>query len=476
MKRSQLKVYICVVLAVFIGSCFVLEPGGQDSVEKPPLIQEGEVILYLQPLPQVADKFHFKISAISAIRDDGSLVPLTLLLTDLKGAELTGLQKLLADGVLPPGMYTGISIQIKQAFAETAEGEVALEVPEQPLGVEHPFEVARQKASALFLSLDPAKMITGETRFTPVFSLASAGRLLTNLTALVSNPRSNIITVFNKKTMQVADVIAAGQGPMPLALDQFRGRLYVAASRDDAILAIDIFKRQIYNKLKLNFRDNPIDLVLTTDGRRMVSVNHDSNTVSIIDAFSLTEQRRIRVGEGPTSAVLDPSGSRAYILNTRSRSISVVDLTQRALVVTLGVEASPLKGAFNREGDRLFVISSDSPYLTVIDRSRLVVTQKIFVGTGAVSIKLDNQNGLLYVGRKIGGEIAVIEPSSSMFVDTFTVGGRPVFQAIDNEERALFVALSDRKILQKINLVSKKVVAEIEVGKGAYAIVVMGER
>jgi hypothetical protein len=38
------------------------------------------------------------------------------------------------------------------------------------------------------------------------------------------------------------------------------------------------------------------------------------------------------------------------------------------------------------------------------------------------------------------------------------------------------VALSDRRILQKINLISKKVVSEIEVGKGAYEIVVMGER
>ena len=78
-------------------------------------------------------------------------------------------------------------------------------------------------------------------------------------------------------------------------------------------------------------------------------------------SFSLTEERRIRVGEGPNSAVMDPSGSRVYILNTRSRSISVVDLTQNTLVVTLGVEASPLRGTFDREGDRLFVINSDSP-------------------------------------------------------------------------------------------------------------------
>jgi len=397
-------------------------------------------------------------------------------MTDLKGADLTGFQKLLAGGIMPPGRYTGISIQIQRAFVETAEGEVALGVPEEPLRVAHPFDVVRQKASALFLSLDPAKLVTGENRFTPAFTLASAGQLLINLTALVSNPQSNIITVFNKKTMQVADAIAAGQGPTALALDQLRGRAYAAVSRDDAVLAIDVLKRQIFNRLKLNFRDNPIDLVLTPDGRRLVSVNRDSNTVSLIDAFSMTEERRIGVGDGPTSAVMDPSGSRVYILNTRSRSISVVDLTQRTLVVTIGVEASPLRGAFNREGDRLFVISSDSPYLTVIDRSRSVVTGKIFVGAGAVSIKVDNQNGLLYVGRKIGGEIAVIEPSASMFVDAFQVGGRAVYQAIDNEERALFVALSDRRILQKINLVSKKVVAEIDVGKGAYAIVVIGER
>jgi YVTN family beta-propeller protein len=473
---SQLKRYGGFLLAVFIGGCLALEPGVEDSVEKMPLTQEGEVILYLQPLPQEAGKLQFVIGEISAVKDDGSLVPLSLSLTDLNGADLVGLQKLLATGILQPGTYTGLSIQIVQAFVETAEGKAALEVPEEPLRVGHPFDRARQKATALFLALNPEKMITGQNRFTPVFSLASAGRLLINLTALVSNPQTHTITVFNKKTMQVVDAIATGRGPMALALDQLRGRLYVAVARDDTLLAIDVFERQIFNRLKLNFRDNPVDLVLTPDSRRLVSVNHDSNTVSLIDAFSMTEERRIAVGEGPTAAVMDPSGSRVYVLNTRSRSISVVDLTQRTLVVTIGVEASPLRGAFNREGDTLFVVSGDSPYLTVIDRSRLTVTGKIFVGAGAVSIKVDNQNGLLYVGRKTGGEIAVIEPSSAMYVDSFQVSGRAAFLATDIQERTLFVALSDRKILQKINLVSKKVVAEIEVGKGAYAIAVMGER
>lgn len=473
---SRLKRNVILFLVVFIGGCLSLEPGWEDSVAKMPLRQEGEVVLYLQPLPQEADKLRFEIDAISAIKDDGSEVALSLLLKNLKGADLVGLQKWLANGILPPGRYRGVSMQIKQAFAETAEGEVALVVPEEPLHVELSFDVTRQKATALFLSLEPEKLITRENQFTPVFSLASAGGLLVNLTAFVSNPESNIISVFNKKTMQVVDAIAVGQGPRGLVIDPFRARAYVAVSGDDEVLAIDVFKRRIFSRLKLNFGDHPVELVLSRDGRRLVAVNHDSNTVSLIDAISLTEVARIKVGSGPTSAVMDPSDSRVYVMNTRSQSISVVDLTQRALVVTIGVEASPLRGAFNREGETLFVISSDSPYLTLIDRIRLGVTKKIFVGAGAVSVEADDQNGLLYVGRRIGGEISIIDPSSLMFVDTFQVGGKAVFQAIDEEERTLFVALSDRRILQKINLVSKKVVAEIEVGKGAYAIAVMGQR
>jgi len=474
--KPAVRCFFVLLLCLFLGSCFPEGLTTRDFILKPPLVNEGEIVLYLQPLPQEADRLRFDIGAISALRDDGSEVALSLLVNDLKGAELTGLQRWLASGILPPGRYRGISMQIRQAFVETAEGEVTLGVPEEPLRVEHSFEVQRQKATALFLSLDPAKIVTGENQFTPFFSLASAGGILINLTAFVSNPETHIISVFNKKTMQVVDAIATGRAPRGLVIDRFRTRAYVAVSGDDEVLAIDIFKRQIFSKLKLNFGDNPVELVLSPDGRRLVAVNHDSNTVSLIDAFSLTEAARISVGSGPTSAVMDPSGSRVYVMNTRSQSISVVDLTQKTLVVTIGVEAAPLRGAFNREGDTLFVISSDSPYITAIDRVRLGVTKKIFAGAGAISVKVDNQNGLLYVGRRFGGEISVIDPSSLMFVDTFQVGGKAVFQAIDDEERTLFVALADRRILQKINLTSKRVVAEIDVGKGAYAIAVMGQR
>jgi YVTN family beta-propeller protein len=190
----------------------------------------------------------------------------------------------------------------------------------------------------------------------------------------------------------------------------------------------------------------------------------------------MQEVRRITVGEGPTSAVVNPSGFKAFITNPLSNTISVVDLTQRAPVATIGADGAPLRGAFNRVGDRLYVIGRESPNLTVIDPARFVVTEKIFIGMGAASIKVDSTTGLILVGKKFGGEITIIDPFSLMFIDTIEVRGKAAFMTIDREENTLFVALPDKRVLQKVNLTSKKTVAEIEVGEGAYSVVVMGER
>jgi YVTN family beta-propeller protein len=473
---SRARLFVVFGVLFFIGSCFPEGSLYHGPTYKMPLGQEGEVIIYLQPLPQESSRLRFIISGISALRDDGLEIPLSLYQRDITGADFTGRQKLLASGILPPGSYSGLSIQIRQAWVQTAEGDVALLVPGEPISVEHLFDINRREASALFLALNPSGMITADVRFTPVFSLTPAGRPLINLVGLVSVPASNNLVVFNKKTMQVVNVIATDSEPTGLALDQLRARAYVAAARDDSVAVVDVSNQRVINRLKLHFKDRPVWLALTPDGRKLISVNQGSNSVSIIDALSMIETDRVKVGEKPSSAVMDPSGLKVYVLNTRSKTISVVDLTQRRLAVTIAVEAAPLMGAFNREGSRLYVISSEWPYLTAIDRLRFAITQKIFIGSEAVSIRTDNQTGQIYIGKKIGAEIAVIDPFSGQLIDNFQVGGQAQFLAIDNQERTLLVALSDRSELQKINLISKKLTAEIELGEGAYAVVVMGER
>ncbi len=459
------------LLLLFIGGCFPQEYAYNKAV----LRDEGEVLVYLQPPPQEAAKFRFIMAEIFAIRDDGRKIPLSLSFNQLNGSELLGRQKLLATGVLPPGAYTGLSIKTDKAFVRSEEGDVALLLPEEPVIAAKLFQVNRRQALTLFLSLNASGIVTRGISFTPDFSLTTPGGILINLTGYVSNSAANLISVFNKKTMLVVDSIATGSGPKGIVFDQIRRRAYVAVSGDDTVEIYDLFNGTVIGRVKLNFGDNPIELALTPDGRTLVSVNHSSNTVSIIDAISRIELRRIRVGEKPTSAVVDPSGFKAYIMNSHSNTVSVVDLTQRTLTATISVEGSPIRGAFNRAGNRLYVVSSNSPNLSVIDPTRFTVIDIIFIGTGGVSIRVSRLSGLIFVGKSFGGEIAVVDPSSSMFIDAIRVGGNAAYLNIDRQENTLFVVLPERRLVQKINLTSKKIMAEIEVAEVASAVVVMGE-
>jgi hypothetical protein len=357
-KKSALST---TALLVFLAAgCTPQPPSYKAALDK-----EGEIHLYLQPLPQEAHRIEFSITAVSAIRHDGGVIQLRQSLAELKAKELLTVQKRLASAPLPPGLYDGISIQIGTASLLGEQGMAALLVPDEPLFVEQEFTVIRRRASTLFLSLAPAKLLGGGFRFAPVFSLAKPRRQLESLLGFATNSGSNVVSVFNKLTMEIVDTIATSGGPKGAVLDQRRGWVYIALAADDAIEAIEIGTREILRRARLRSGDEPAEIALSPDGETLVSANYGSSTASIIETSALREVGRVRLPAEPTSVVVDGSGQRAYLLHSLSNAISVIDLERLGLTATRSFEESPVRGAINRDGDRLYVITRNSPNLLV---------------------------------------------------------------------------------------------------------------
>ena len=78
------RIYSTLVLLFWVASCL---PEG--STPKPALTSQGEVILYLQPMPQEAQNLHIIIQRISAVETDGLAVPFDLSFKELQGKDLT---------------------------------------------------------------------------------------------------------------------------------------------------------------------------------------------------------------------------------------------------------------------------------------------------------------------------------------------------------------------------------------------------
>jgi YVTN family beta-propeller protein len=436
---------------------------------------EGLLRLYLQPLPQEVHRLSFSIAEILAVRSDGGSIPLRPAFSELHGKDLIGLQKRLVSAPLPPGSYRGISLRVGSASLLGEEGVADLLIPDEPLYIEQEFKVIRETSSTLFLSLSPEKLVSGGFRFTPTFSLAKPRRQLKNLMGFATNTRSNVVSVFNKHTMEVVDTIATGSGPMGAVLDQRREWVYVALAGESTIAAIDVGTAAVFRRLRLNFGDEPVEIALSDDGRFLVSANRGSNTASIIDADSLREIERVRLPSEPRSVVMSPVEPRAFLLQPLSNTISVVDLFRREIFTTQTLEETPLRGAVSADGTSLYVITKNSPNLLIIDPTSLSITGRIFVGMGAASIKLDPESGLVYIGKRMGG-VAVVDPLLGMPIDTFRLSGSAVALAIDGDENNLFVASSDKMAIKKMGLISQKVSGAIEVEEGCYAVVLMGER
>jgi YVTN family beta-propeller protein len=458
-------------------SCFVLL-GCQGSFLqlKPVLENEGEVYLYAQPFPQEADRLRFSIEAISAVSSDGREFPLVLSVKDIKCRELKR-QKLFASGSLPPGLYSGLSFKVKSAHLKTEdEEEAALLVPDTPVKLDFPFSVIRKKGYVISMTFRYNESVRGGFSFTPGFSLLIPPKPIIGLTGYVSNSGSNNITVFDKKTNRVMGVIPTGRNPLGMALDQGRNRVYVALSTDDSIDVIDITLAEIVDRLKLNIGDRPRELALTPDGRFLLCVNTGSNTVSFIDPGSLREVGRVTVGKSPNSILIDQTGRRGFVFNTLSNTITVVDIPNRGIIGTVSTESGPVRGQLNRKGDKLYVIHEGSPYLWEIDAAFLTLLRKDKVKFGESSIKVDNKTDYVYLGRKRDVVVEVYEPFMFSVIYYINTGGDIEYMTIDGEQYYLYLVNSGRKTMMVVNLVSKKIIAEFDVGEGPYWVTMMGER
>ena len=94
--------------------------------------------LYLQPLPQEADRIAFTVDRVAAVRGDGTGVPLPLMEKDLSGDAASSVQRRLSGLRLPSGHYRGISLHIASAAVRGENGAIDLSPPTEPLFLSTP--------------------------------------------------------------------------------------------------------------------------------------------------------------------------------------------------------------------------------------------------------------------------------------------------------------------------------------------------
>lgn len=102
--------------------------------------------------------------------------------------------------------------------------------------------------------------------------------------------------------------------------------------------------------------DIPIGLAYGLGGTRLLSVNRDSDNVTIYDATTLDAIATVPVGDFPVSIATTPDGATAVVTNLNDNTVSIIDVASAAVTATVPVSgAEPFAVRITGDGSRAVV-------------------------------------------------------------------------------------------------------------------------
>ncbi len=164
-----------------------------------------------------------------------------------------------------------------------------------------------------------------------------------------------------------------------------------------------------FGAIESTFRSSSITLV--NDPPRLLVVNPDSNSLSIVDLRQPQLTAEVAVGANPQTVSVDPSGGFAYVANRDSDTVSLVDLEAARLIRNLRVGDEPY-GVVASSSGRLYVSNGGAASLDIVDPTDLRTSTVIDVPEQPRGLALDADECHLYVAHFLSGEVSIIETAT----------------------------------------------------------------
>ena len=138
-------------------------------------------------------------------------------------------------------------------------------------------------------------------------------------------------------------------------------------------------------------------IALTSDETRVVVVNREANSLSIIRVKNAqgndvaVKIAEIGVGEEPRCVAVSPDDRRAFVTNGISATVSVVSLAQKKVVKEIQVGTEPRGCALTADGSLLYVANHTEGTVSIIDTASLTVAGAVQVGGRPLALAITDR-------------------------------------------------------------------------------------
>jgi len=186
-------------------------------------------------------------------------------------------------------------------------------------------------------------------------------------------------TMPNMPNMAMPNMAAPTPGGAPVLVPDPTKVVMIVDRDSNDIAFMDIASRKIVGRTFLGNNVNPHMVMMSPDGRYVVTGGQRSSIAYIIDARTLQLVKKIPVGLFPEHLAFSPDGRFYYQGNPEGDSISVIDMQSLSVIKTIEGLVEPLNITFTPDGTKAYVGNYGAHWVGVIDVTRHELIKKIQV-------------------------------------------------------------------------------------------------
>ncbi len=458
----RLMLFIALVALSCAGQSQVRAP--KVSHQQPGMDRIAQVVLYAKVDDSEVGDFDWKVRKVALSRSDGTQASILDSGTSITSSEFSRYQGLLTVSDFPPGKYDALTIFTEKIVKEGSS--VAFPMNTAVLTLDHHFDVIAGKAKTITMHVSMKKdpEVSGGVR--PVIRIEDENPLPTGELIYVANEISSNLSIIDKKVGHVVYNVFVGTTPYALSADHRRNRLYIADRKEGVIYELDMNTQHLVRATQLDYVDEPVHIEPIPSKDLIVVVNYGTDTIHLIDAFSLQVTSTVEVGDGPLYAVYSAANDRVFVLNEHFGTLSVVDVSSEepAIDTTLTVEMQPVSMAIDDNKDWLYITNSGSTDLTVINIEKLGVEKTITIGMGASDMVFDPFGRRIYVSMRTSKQVICIDPYTDVVLYAIDLESTPGHLLFDSVDKRLYVTLPELNGVAVIDPMKRNMEDWIETG------------
>lgn len=288
----------------------------------------------------------------------------------------------------------------------------------------------------------------------------------------VLNSLDASVSVIDPLTWQETSRIATGKEPHHLYLTPDERSLIIANSLGDSLTFVDP-KTAAVQRVVRNIID-PYHLRFSPDMKWFVTAANRLNHVDIYrwDGRDMTLVKRIATGKTPSHLWIDSKSTTVYATMQDSDELIALDLATQTVKWRTRTGSTPADVYGTADDKTLLVGLTGSDGVEIFDVSgkEPKSVRKLKTGSGAHAFRALGDKRHVLVSNRVANTISRIDLQSLEVVANYPAPGGPDCMDVSADGKLLFVTSRWSKKLTVVDMTSRKVVRQVNVGRSPHGV------